>query len=81
MSKNNLVYDHALQLRLPWTTVDDIDDWIAKHESLRGFNRSRFIRFAIWYALYCLENEHVGDQSVWMSTCPPECRQQCPSKP
>jgi hypothetical protein len=61
MPKNNPVYDHALQLRLPWTTVDDIDDWIARHEALQGFSRSRFIRFAIWYALYCLENEGLTD--------------------
>jgi hypothetical protein len=63
MPKNSPVYDHALQLRLPWTTVDDIDDWIARHEALRGFNRSKFIRFAISYCLYCLENENLPDQT------------------
>jgi hypothetical protein len=49
--------DHALQLRLPKTTVADIDDVIATIPQLCGFNRCRFIRNAVRYALDSIVEE------------------------
>ncbi|HTB12122.1 MAG TPA: hypothetical protein VK752_11145 [Bryobacteraceae bacterium] len=51
MSAYKTDLDHALQLRLKSATVADIDDAIATVPELDGFNRSKFIRSAILYAL------------------------------
>jgi hypothetical protein len=64
MSTHKLNLNHALQLRLPKLTIVDIDNAIATVPSLDGFNRSKFIRYAIWYALDSIaevkEQEQVG---------------------
>jgi hypothetical protein len=51
MTTHKTDLDHALQLRLKSATVADIDDAIATVPELDGFNRSKFIRSAILYAL------------------------------
>ena len=43
--------DHFLQLRLTKATVAEIDEAIATVVPLDGFNRCRFIRCALRYAL------------------------------
>jgi hypothetical protein len=43
--------EHFLQLRLPRAVVDEIDDAIATLPQLDGFNRCRFIRYCVRYAL------------------------------
>lgn len=54
-TKTNL--DHAMQLRLPKSTVADIDDVIATVPQLMGYNRCRFIRTALRYALDSIVEE------------------------
>jgi hypothetical protein len=54
---NKTDLDHALQLRLTKTTVADIDDVIATVPELCGFNRCRFIRAAVLYALASISEE------------------------
>jgi hypothetical protein len=49
--------NHALQLRLPNNTVAEIDGVIATFPELCGFNRCRFIRAAVDYALAWLAEE------------------------
>jgi hypothetical protein len=49
--------DHALQLRLSKTTVADIDEVIAIVPQFCGFNRCRFIRAAVRYALASLAED------------------------
>jgi hypothetical protein len=49
--------DHALQLRLSKSTVTDIDEVIAIVPQLCGFNRCRFIRAAVQYALASLAED------------------------
>jgi hypothetical protein len=53
--------DHFLQLRLPKETVADIDDVIATASQLGGFNRCRFIRYAVRYALDSICRDRTGD--------------------
>jgi hypothetical protein len=43
--------DHFLQLRLSNYTVAETDDALATVPQLVGFNRCRFIRYAVRYAL------------------------------
>lgn len=60
---NKTDLDHALQLRLSTTTVADIDDVIATVPQLCEFNRCRFIRAAVQYALDSLVEEgHLRKQ-------------------
>ncbi len=49
--------EHALQLRLPKAMVVEIDDVIATVSLLADFNRCRFIRYAVRYALDCIADE------------------------
>jgi len=49
--------DHTLQLRLSKTIVAEIDDVIAKVPPLCDFNRCKFIRAAVQYALDSLVEE------------------------
>jgi hypothetical protein len=49
--------DHALQLRLSKNTVTDIDEVISTVPQLFGFNRCRFIRAAVLYALASLAED------------------------
>ena len=49
--------NHAMQLRLPKTTVAEIDDVIATAPQLCGYNRCRFIRTALRYALDSIVEE------------------------
>jgi hypothetical protein len=49
--------DHALQLRLSKHIVAEIDDVIAKVPQLCDFNRCKFIRAAVQYALDSLAEE------------------------
>jgi hypothetical protein len=49
--------NHALQLRLTKETVADIDNVIATIPQLCGFNRCRFIRNAVRYALDSIVEE------------------------
>jgi Arc/MetJ-type ribon-helix-helix transcriptional regulator len=51
--------DHALQLRLPKNMVADIDEVIATVPPLNDFNRCRFIRAAVCYAL-----DSIADQKT-----------------
>ena len=53
----NTDLDHALQLRLPKHTVAEIDEVIETVPNLCDFNRCRFIRAAIRYALYSLAED------------------------
>jgi len=53
--------DHFLQLRLPKETVADIDDVIATAPQLGGFNRCRFIRYAVRYALESICRDRAED--------------------
>ena len=53
--------DHFLQLRLPKETVADIDDVIATAPQLGGFNRCRFIRYAVRYALDSICRDRADD--------------------
>jgi hypothetical protein len=55
--------DHRLQLRLPKTTVADIDDVIATVPQLCGYNRCRFIRAAVQYALASIVEEVSPNQN------------------
>jgi hypothetical protein len=48
-TKTNL--DHFLQLRLSNDTVAGIDDAISATPQIAGFNRCKFIRYAVLYAL------------------------------
>jgi len=50
--------DHFLQLRLPKETVAEIDNAIATVPLLGSFNRCRFIRFAVGYALDSIADEN-----------------------
>lgn len=50
--------DHFLQLRLSKDTVAEIDAVIATLSPLGGFNRCRFIREAVRYAL-----DSIGDRA------------------
>jgi hypothetical protein len=43
--------DHFLQLRLPRSVVAEIDDVLATVPQLGAYNRCRFIRYAVYYAL------------------------------
>ena len=54
---NKTDFDHALQLRLPKPIVADIDDVIATIPQLCCFNRCRFIRNAVRYALDSIVEE------------------------
>ena len=54
----NTDLDHRLQLRLPKNTVADIDDVIATIPQLCGYNRCRFIRAAVQYALASIVEEN-----------------------
>ena len=49
--------DHALQLRLSKHTVAEIDEVIATLPQLCDFNRCKFIRAAVQYALFSLAEE------------------------
>jgi len=49
--------DHALQLRLSKNMVADIDEMIATVPQLCEFNRCKFIRAAVRYALDSLVEE------------------------
>ncbi len=62
MSTPRTNLDHALQLRLPKLTIAYIDDAIATVPSLDGYNRSKFIRYAIWYALDSIAEEKEQEQ-------------------
>ena len=53
----NTDLNHTLQLRLSKNTVADIDDVIATVPQLCEFNRCRFIRAAVQYALDSLAEE------------------------
>lgn len=55
--------DHRLQLRLSMNTVAEIDDVIATLPQLCGFNRCRFIRTAVKYALASLSQEASPNQN------------------
>jgi len=57
MAKAKPKYAHALQLRLLPSTVAAVDEAILNYNILSGFTRSTFIRKAIGYALYNLEND------------------------
>jgi hypothetical protein len=57
MSTHKTELDHALQLRIPKSTVADIDDAIATVPVLDGFNRSKFIRCAVLYTLASIAEE------------------------
>lgn len=53
--------DHALQLRLSKSTVAEIDEAIEAVPQLYGFNRCRFIRAAVRYALDSIgEDGYMG---------------------
>jgi Arc/MetJ-type ribon-helix-helix transcriptional regulator len=54
---NKTDLDHALQLRLPKTTVAEIDDVIATVPQFCEYNRCRFIRHAVRYALDSIVEE------------------------
>jgi hypothetical protein len=47
--------NHFMQLRLKKQTVAEIDDAIATAPQLCGFNRCKFIRAAVQFALYQIE--------------------------
>jgi hypothetical protein len=64
MAKAKTMYDHALQLRLPSATVEQIDDAILTYKTLNGFTRSSFIRKAIRYVLYNLENDPEAKEDM-----------------
>jgi hypothetical protein len=49
--------NHVLQLRLSKDTVAGIDDVTGTVPQLEGFNRSKFIRAAVLYALDCHNEE------------------------
>ena len=51
-TKTNL--HHFLQLRLSTDTVAEIDDAIWATPQMAGFNRCKFIRYAVLYALASL---------------------------
>jgi hypothetical protein len=55
--------DHRLQLRLSKNTVAEIDDAIAMVPQLCGYNRCRFIRKAVKYALASLSEEARRNQN------------------
>ena len=59
----NTDLDHRLQLRLPKNTVADIDDVIATIPQLCGYNRCRFIRCAVQYALASISEEASPNQN------------------
>ena len=63
--------NHFMQLRLSKHTVADIDDAIAVVPQLCGYNRCRFIRTAVRYALASIEeearrkqNEPIGEEQT-----------------
>jgi hypothetical protein len=58
-TKTNL--HHFLQLRLSKDTVADIDDAIAAAPQMAGFNRCKFIRYAVLYALASISAQPDGD--------------------
>ncbi|MEQ1886060.1 MAG: hypothetical protein ABL967_13430 [Bryobacteraceae bacterium] len=60
MAKAKPMYDHSLQLRLLSSTVAEIDEAILSYQTLSAFSRSEFIRNAIRYVLYNLENDPVA---------------------
>ena len=64
MAKAKTMYDHALQLRLSSATVEQIDDAILTYKTLNGFTRSGFIRKAIRYVLYNLENDPEAKEDM-----------------
>ena len=53
--------DHFMQLRLSKATVGEIDGMIAKTPELAGFNRCRFVRYAVGFALASLSGESGKD--------------------
>ena len=55
--RTNTDLGHALQLRLSNSTVADMDEMIATVPQLQGFNRCRFIRAALAYALASLAED------------------------
>jgi hypothetical protein len=59
MSKTTL--DHFLQLRLQKHIVNEIDEVIGTVPDLSGFNRCRFIRYAVAFALASITAEQGGD--------------------
>ncbi len=63
MATHKTDLDHALQLRLPKATVAEIDDAIATLDWLGGFNRCKFIRYAVGYALDSIAEEKGRDQT------------------
>lgn len=54
---------HYMQLRLSPGTVAEIDQVIATVPELYGLDRSKFIRYATRYALYCV-HEHQQEQQA-----------------
>jgi hypothetical protein len=46
--------DHFLQLRVSTATITEIDAVIATTQELSGFNRCRFIRYAVGFVLASL---------------------------
>lgn len=60
--------DHRLQLRLPKNTVAEIDDVIATVPQLCGYNRCRFIRAAVQYALASISEEASHHRPLEMPT-------------
>lgn len=55
--------NHFMQLRLSKHTVADIDDAIAVVPQLCGYNRCRFIRTAVRYALASISEEARHNQN------------------
>jgi hypothetical protein len=49
--------DHFMQLRLARTTIAQIDSVNSTTPELTGFNRCRFIRYAIGFALESVQRE------------------------
>lgn len=52
--------DHFLQLRVSPVTIADIDVVIATTPELSGFNRCRFIRYAVAFVLASLPGKSAS---------------------
>jgi len=52
---------HFLQLRLSKDTVAQIDDAISTTPQMAGFNRCKFIRYAVLYALASISAQQDGN--------------------
>jgi hypothetical protein len=63
MSNTKANLHHFLQLRLAKDTVAAIDDAISATPQMAGFNRCKFIRYAVLYALASISAQPDGNSA------------------